>query len=210
MSLPKAAPVIRNKAVVPRPSYRVRADGTEEILAEDILLIVPPAEAFRPPTVSVHATQEILADDVLEVADQPIPDERPSTVPPPWTMDANPMDEFEFPSPPHFSAPYAAISRITTFSATQVFRRRSANLKVVIASVACAASVMIVAGIARFAPPSGAASEGPIGIAMHTPKKLDKTVRTRTLAYGSAPHVNEAVSVSIDSLPLRSSRAHRR
>ncbi len=241
VSLPKAAPVIRVKP---------RADRTEEICAEDIMVIVPPRAAapsseelddsdleievehaapeFRPPAFSVHATQEILVEDVIEVANAPLPppppvpyfaqpqaQERPSSIPPPWTVDAHSaVDEFEFPTPPQYSGPHPAISaRITAFSATQVFRRRSANMKVVIASVSLAASVVLIAGIARLAPSASFGSEGPVGISVHSPKKLDSSVRGRTLAYGRATHVSQVADVaaiSIDSLPLSHDWAHTR
>jgi hypothetical protein len=230
VSFPKAAPVIREKVMAPRPPHRIRADGTEEICVEDILVIVPRSaakqkqpsseelgdadivvdveppqpEPFRPPAYSVHATQEILADDVLAVTDAPNPDDRPSTVP--WTIDANPLDEFEFPTPPQMSGPYGAVRRITTYSATQVFRRRNNNVKVVAASVGFALSVMVVAGIARVAPSNG---EGPVGIAMRAPKKLDKTVRGRVLAYGTAARIDDGVTISVDALPSRPLRRHR-
>jgi len=234
----KSQPVIREK-IAPHRSLarRVRADGTEEICADDIMLIVPAdparpkqpsseeladadivveheppkAEPFRPPAWSVNVTQEILAEDVLAVAAAPLPppppvqiirEERPSTIPPPWTVD-NHVDDLEFPNPPQYSGQYAAISsgpRITTFSATQVFRRRSANVKIVIASLSAAAAVVFIAGLARFVPTAGA-SDGPVGIAVHAPKKLDKSVRGRVLAYGNAPRIHEAETISIDALP---------
>ncbi len=249
IALPKSTSVfatsIREKAIAPKPPRRLRADGTEEICADDIMLIVPAPEArakaasseelgeedleievahaepeFHPPAYSIHATQEILADDVLEVvaklpnvtapAPQPryVPqqqEERPSSVPPAWTVDA-PHDEFEFPTPPQYTGQHAAISaRITAFSATQVFRRRSANMKVVIASVSLAATLMMVAGIARLMPSSSAqGSDGPVGISIQAPKKLDTAVRGRVLAFGKATHVTSApdvTAVSIDSLP---------
>ncbi len=233
ISFPKAAPIIREKVTAPRPPHRIRADGTEEICVEDILVIVPrmkdkqpssdelgdedivvdvaeaepeQQEEFRPPAYSVHATQEILADDVLAVSDAPVTqDDRPSTVP--WTIDANPLDEFEFPTPPQMSGPYGAVRRITNYSATQVFRRRNNNVKVVAASVGLALSVMMIAGIARMAPSTG--SDGPVGIAMRAPKKLDKAVRGRVLAYGTAARIDSGVTISIDSLPSRPLRRHR-
>ena len=243
MSFPKAAPVIREKAAAPERPLRVRADGTQEICAEDIMLIVPKATApaprakqpsseeigdadivveeaapapaeFRKPAYSINATQEILADDVIEVATAAVAqvhvapdvvehrDEIPSTVP--WTVDAH--DDLEFPTPPTYSGSYPPVAprRITSYSATQVFRRRSLNVKVVIASVGLAAGVVLVSGIARLAQVSGASgstSSGPVGISMQAPKSLDTTVRTGALAYGSAPHVQETVAVSIDALP---------
>jgi hypothetical protein len=221
ISFPKASPVIRE---------RVRADGTQEICVEDILVIVPraakrepssdeiadddivssqkagPVEEFRPPAYSVHATQEIFADDVLDVMDAAQkPDDRPSTMP--WVVDASPLDEFEFPAPPQMSGAYGAVRRITTYSATQVFRRRSNNLKVVIASVGLALSLVIVAGIARVAPANG--SEGPVGIATRAPKQLDKSVRGRLLAYGTAPRFDGVATISVDALPTRPARRHR-
>ncbi len=283
LSFPKAShvgPIIREKvAAPPRPQRRFRADGTEEICVEDIMVIVPRASAppprviaviarpqpstpqsmelgdddlieeaeeeivvehapvmvaaravgpahagapapvlappprtdgpFRPPAYSVHATQEILPDDVLDVqqAAQQIQtrDERPSTMP--WTVD-NPLDEFEFPQPPQMSGAYGAVRRITNYSATQVFRRRSMNVKVVAAFVGMALSLVVVAGIARFAP-SSVASEGPVGIAMRSPKKLDKSVRSRVLSYGNAPHIDNGVTISIDSLPFQAARRRR-
>ena len=94
-------PIIREKVTPPR---RLRADGTEEICADDIMVIVPKATAsrskapsydaldeadivveqmdpgpFRPPAVSVNVTQEILADDVLEVQKVALREERPSS-----------------------------------------------------------------------------------------------------------------------------------
>jgi hypothetical protein len=222
MGFPKATPVIREKVAAPVPPHRVRADGTQEICAEDIMLIVPKAtvppprtklpsseelgdgdivvevaaperEDFRPPAYSIHATQEILADDVLEVAEAPLPpppapppphrDEIPSTLP--WTVDA--ADDLDFPTPPKYSGPYPAVRpRITDFSATQVFRRRSINLKVVVVSMTLAAGVVLVSGISRLAQGSGSS---------HT------TIRTGTLAFGVAPHVEETTAVSIDALP---------
>ncbi len=195
ITLPKAAPVIREKLTSPR---RMRADGTQEICADDIMLIVPKQPSsdeiieddilvevtepapFRTPTFSVHATQEILSDDVLEVqhvANQIAhqKDERPSTVPPAWTVDTG--DDLEFPTPPKYSGQYPAYStgpRITNFSATQVFRRRSVNTKIVVASLAAAVAVVTIAGLARFAPQSQswASAEGPVGISVHAPKKL--------------------------------------
>jgi hypothetical protein len=258
MGFPKATPVIREKAAAPVPPRRIRADGTQEICAEDIMLIVPspgPAlslrgatvpppraklpsseelgdgdivvevaapepEDFRPPAYSIHATQEILADDVLEVAEAPLPpppapppphrDEIPSTLP--WTVDA--ADDLDFPTPPKYSGPYPAVGpRITNFSATQVFRRRSINLKVVVVSMTLAAGVVLVSGISRLAQGSGSSADtsGPIGIAMHAPKSLDTTIRTGTLAFGFAPHVEETTAVSIDALPeVRPHRTWRR
>jgi hypothetical protein len=254
LSFPKVPPVIREKPTAPRPPRRVRADGTEEICAEDIMVIVPKAspprpgparakqpsseelgdadivvehaapqpEQFRPPAYSIHATQEILADDVIEVTSAavndavqevaPHRDEIPSTLP--WTIDAG--DDLEFPTPPQYSGPYAQVSqRITNYSATQVFRRRSTNVKVVIASVSLAAAVVLVSGIARLARIAPAAGEsGPVGISLHAPKPLDSTVRGSLLAYGTAPHVRETVAVSIDALPTvphrRVWRRHRR
>jgi hypothetical protein len=250
LSFPKAAPVIREKDLAPVPTRRVRADGTEEIRVEDILVIVPrsgdvkeelceadlveePEEpeaeievehaeavpAFRPATVSVHATQEILADDVLAVEEAVQRDERPSTMP--WTVDAGPppvepphdADEVAFFGGPQQaglsgSYPRSVGRRITNFSATQVFRRRSMNVKVVAGSVGVALSLVVFAAVARLSP---ASSEGPVGIAMHAPKKLDRTVRGRTLAYGTASHLDSAVTVSIDSLPSTPVRGwHRR
>ena len=167
---------------------------------------------FRVPAYSVHVTQEILGEDVLEVQhvanqlaqQQQQQDERPSTIPPPWTVDTG--DDLEFPTPPKYSGQYPAYAsgpRITTFSATQVFRRRSVNVKIVVASLAAALTVVTIAGLARLAPAAqfGSASDGPIGIAVHAPKKLDKAVRTKTLAYGKAPRLQEAEVVSIDALP---------
>jgi hypothetical protein len=245
ITLPKAAPIIKEKLTPPR---RVRADGTQEICADDIMVIVPqlagptkqpsadeiaeddilvevtePAP-FRAPAYSVHATQEILGEDVLEVqhvanqlAHQPVvmqqKDERPSTVPPPWTVDTG--DDLEFPTPPKYSGQYPAYStgpRITNFSATQVFRRRSANVKIVVGSLAAALAVVTIAGLARFAPSSAfaASSDGPVGIAMHAPKKLDKSVRAKALAYGKAPKMQEAEVVSIDALPTVPTHHYRR
>lgn len=219
VTLPKSAPVIREKA-------RARPDRTEEICADDIMLIVPRTQApsseelgdadievehaepeFRPPAFSVHATQEILADDVLEVKAVVLQDDCPSSIPPPWTLDAvSDVDEFAFPTPPQYSGPLPAISaRITAFSATQVFRRRSANMKVVIASVSLAASVVMIAAIARLVPnASSVGTDGPVGISVHAPKKLDSSVRGRTLAYGKATQgarATEVAAISIDSLP---------
>ncbi len=246
VTLPKGVPVIREKVTSPR---RVRADGTEEICVEDIMLIVPkaaaprlfrpalpssealddgdiiveheepkqlfrppPPEEFRPPAFSVHATQEVLVEDVLEVADKPLPpappphrEEIPSTVPPPWTVDAG--DDLEFPTPPQYSGPYPAAvgPRITNFSPTQVYRRRSANVKIVIGSLSLAASLVFIAGIARLAPTAGN-TDGPVGISIHAPKKLDTTIRARVLAYGSAARIQQGETISIDSLP----QAHHR
>jgi len=140
---------------------------------------------------------------VLEVAAAPLPppkDERPSTVPPPWTVDAH--DDLEFPTPPQYSGPYpaAAAPRITNFSATQVYRRRSANMKIVIASLSTAAAVVFIAGIARLAPTAGN-TDGPVGIAIRAPKKLDKSVRGKLLAYGTAARVQQGETISIDALP---------
>ena len=281
--LPKATPIIRDKA--PTPSRYIRADGTEEIRASDIMIVVPKASApkarpgaplrpqanstgeidagdilsaepagedihveveapvFRPPAFSIHATQEILADDVLEVqaaaaqlpAPAPAPqqfvlrlptslaqpqpqpraqpqlqaqpqpagrEEAPSAPPPPWTIDANPLAEFEFPTQtPVMSGPYQALSsgpRLTNFSATEVFRRRSHGMKLVVASVTFAAAVMAVAGVARVAPSLG--SDGPVGIAMHTPKSLDRSVRTRDRIVGFSSRTADTVTVSIDDL----------
>lgn len=223
ISFPKAAPVIREKATAPTVPHRLRADGTQEIRAEDILVIVPrmpsseelddadivveeAAPEFRPPAYSIHATQEILADDVIEVTaaavrEAPVEshrDEIPSTLP--WTVDA--PDDLEFPTPPQYSGPYPAAPRprITNFSATQVFRRRSVNLAVVVVSMTLAAGVVLISGIARFAQGTTTA-DGPIGISAHAPKALDTSVRPGTLAYGTAPHVRETVAVSIDALP---------
>jgi hypothetical protein len=207
--------MIRDKDLTPLPV------GAEEIRAEDIVVIVPPhaqaseelcdadiivdePEPFRPPSVSVHATQEVLVDDVLAVEDLPR-DERPSTMP--WSIDAGPadggVDEFAFPEPPHpsmMSGSHRAIRRITSFSATQIFRRRSMNVKVVAASVGVALSLVILAGVARLAPASSSTG-GPVGISTHAPKKLDKTVRGRLLAYGTASALDGIVTVSVDSLP---------
>lgn len=259
VTLPKAVPVIREKPPVPKPARRLRADGTEEICADDIMVIVPAQQArapqpsseeldeadievevepvkeeFHPPAYSIHATQEIAADDVLEVVGklpdvttpprpqqvapvafpQPVAqaDDRPSSIPPAWTVDApqHETDDFEFPTPPQYSGQHSAISaaRVTAFSATQVFRRRSANMKIVIASVSLAATVMLIAGIARLMP-SASASDGPVGISFQAPKKLDAAVRPRVLAYGKATHVTSApdiAAISIDSLP----QAHHR
>jgi len=228
ITLPKAAPVIKEKLTAPR---RVRADGTEEILADDIMLIVPKTKMpsadeiietdilvemsepapFRAPAYSVHATQEILAEDVVEVqhvanqiAAQMKKEERPSTVPPPWVVDTG--DDLEFPGPPKYSGQYAAYTsgpKLTAFSSTQIFRRRNANLKIVVASLAAAVTVVTIAGVARFAPnlQAGSTADGPVGIAVHSPKKLDKGVRTKLLAYGKAPRLQEADVVSIDALP---------
>lgn len=238
LSFPKAAPVIREKQVAPAPVRRVRADGTEEICVEDIMVIVPKASAparkkqpsseelsdadivvevqapeFRPPAYSINATQEVLVDDVLEVANAPLPpqpephrDEIPSTVP--WTVDAG--DDLEFPTPPKYTGSYPAVGgrRITNYSATQVFRRRSVNVKVVVASLSLAASVVLVGGLARIAPASG--SDGPVGISVRAPKKLDTSVRAGTLAYGTAPKVDEGEAISIDSLPTVPRRYARR
>jgi len=218
--------------IVPRPKDRqpapaLRAEAASEELGDDDIVDdgsvaaapeattaeipiehAPPAprapEPFRAPAYSVHATQEILADDVLDV--QLAQDERPSTVP--WTVD-NPLDEFEFPQAPQHSGAYGAVRRITNYSATQVFRRRNLNVKVVAASVGLALSLVVVAGIARFAPTNGAAAEGPVGIAMRAPKKLDKAVRGRTLAYGTARHLDSAITISIDSLPSQPIRRRR-
>ncbi len=210
--VPKAsAPPARAK----QPSPEARAYGAadspkgtqdEELGDGDIVVehAPPVQEEFRPPAFSVHATQEILADDVLEVAEAHR-DEIPSTVP--WTVDAG--DDLEFPNPPQYSGPYQAVSpRITSYSATQVFRRRSANLKVVVGSLSLAAAVVLVAGVARLAPTSNA--EGPVGISVRAPKRLDSAVRSGTLAYGAAPHVREGVAISIDALPeARSFHARR-
>jgi hypothetical protein len=250
ITLPKAAPVIREKDLTPVPVRRLRPDGTEEIRVEDIVVIVPKhtasgeeelsdadlvedepelevevappePEPFRPATVSVHATQEILADDVLAVQDVVQREERPSTMP--WVVDTAPPQplhedahEHAFfgspsqltPSPSQMSGSYRAVRRITNYSATQIFRRRSANVKVVAASVGVALSLVVVAAVARLAP--AASSEGPVGIAVHAPKRLDKTVRARTLAYGTAAHLDNALTVSIDSLPSTPPARHRR
>lgn len=236
LAFPKATPVIREKTPAPRPAHRLRADGTQEICAEDIMVIVPKASApaprpklpsseelgdadivvevqapeFRPPAYSINATQEILADDVIDVAAAPLPpeppahrDEIPSTVP--WTLDAG--DDLEFPSPPQWSSSYPAVKpRITNYSATQVFRRRSVNVVVVVSSMVLAAMVVLVAGLARLAP-SSAAADGPVGISVHAPKTLDSSIRTGRLAYGTAPRIQEGAAISIDSLPRV---AHRR
>ncbi|HEY1959371.1 MAG TPA: hypothetical protein VGH28_27360 [Polyangiaceae bacterium] len=233
LSFPKASPVIRDKAVAPVPIRRLRADGTEEICVEDIMVIVPKATApkprakqpsseeigdadivvevaapeFRRPAYSINATQEVLADDVMEVAEAPLPpqpvhrDEIPSTVP--WTVDAG--DDLEFPTPPQYTGSYPGMNagttgpRITNYSATQVFRRRNLNVKVVVGSLSLAASVMLVAAVARLAPTSN--GDGPVGISVHAPKTLDTSVRAVTLAYGTAPKIDEGQAISIDSLP---------
>jgi hypothetical protein len=238
ITLPKSSPVIKEKLTPPR---RLRADGTEEICAEDIMVIVPKIKQpsadeiaeddilvevtepapFRAPAYSVHATQEILGEDVLEVQHvanqiahhmQQIKEERPSTIPPPWTVDTG--DDLEFPTPPKYSGQYPAYStgpRITNFSATQVFRRRDANLKIVVASLAAAVAVVTIAGIARFAPSSSASAvDGPIGISVHTPKKLVKSSSGKMLAYGKAPRLQEADVVSIDALPMVATHHYRR
>jgi hypothetical protein len=235
ITLPKAAPVIREKLAP--TTHRVRADGTQEICADDIMLIVPKQPSadeidvgdilvevtepapFRTPTFSVHATQEILSDDVLEVqhvanqlAHQIVQqkEERPSTVPPAWTVDTG--DDLEFPTPPKYSGPYPAYStgpRLTNFSATQVFRRRSANVKIVVASLAAAIAVVTIAGLARLSPTSSAA-EGPVGISMHAPKKLVKSSTGKMLAYGKGPRLQEADVVSIDALPTVAHARYRR
>ncbi len=291
--LPKATPIIRDKA--PTPSRYIRADGTEEIRASDIMIVVPKASApkvrpaaaplrpqanstgeidagdilsaepvaeeiqveveapvFRPPAFSIHATQEIMADDVLEVqaaaAQLPAPaapppqqfvlrlpaslaqprpqpqtqaqpqpqpqlqaqpqpqpvgrEEAPSAPPPPWTIDANPLAEFDFPTQaPVMSGPFPAVSsgpRLTNFSATEVLRRRSHGMKLVVASVTFAAAVMAVAGVAKVSP--SLASDGPVGIAMHTPKSLDRSVRTRDRIVGVSSRTPDAVTMSIDDL----------
>ena len=112
------------------------------------------------------------------------------------------------PSPSQMSGSYRAVRRITNYSATQIFRRRSANVKVVAASVGVALSLVVVAAVARLAP--AASSEGPVGIAVHAPKRLDKTVRARTLAYGTAAHLDNAPSrISIDALPAVGAAPHR-
>ncbi len=112
------------------------------------------------------------------------------------------MDEFEFPTQmPVMSGPYPALAsgpRLTNFSATEVFRRRSHGMKVVIASVTCAAALMAVAGAARLSPNMG--NSGPIGISIHKPKALEKTLRTRDRITGFAPRSAAAVTVSIDDL----------
>jgi hypothetical protein len=230
ITLPKAAPVIKEKPQSPR---RLRADGTEEICADDIMVIVPKLPSadeiaeddilvevsepapFRAPAYSVHATQEILAEDVVEVqhvANQLAAhqkDERPSSIPAPWTVDTG--DDLEFPGPPKYSGQYPAYStgpRITNFSATQVFARRSANLKIVVASLAAAVTVVTIAGLARLAPTSTA--DGPIGIAVHAPKKLVKSGNAKMLAYGKAPRLQEAEVVSIDALPTVAYGRYRR
>jgi hypothetical protein len=236
ITLPKAAPVIREKLAP--TTHRVRADGTQEICADDIMLIVPrqpsadeiaaddilvevtePAP-FRTPTFSVHATQEILSDDVLEVqhvanqlAHQIVQqkEERPSTVPPAWTVDTG--DDLEFPTPPKYSGQYPAYStgpRLTNFSATQVFRRRSANVKIVVASLAAAVAVVTIAGLARLSAPTSSAADGPVGISIHAPKKLVKSSTGKMLAYGKAPRLQEADVVSIDALPTVAHARYRR
>ncbi|HSQ61720.1 MAG TPA: hypothetical protein VLM85_00840 [Polyangiaceae bacterium] len=274
--LPKATPIIRDKA--PTPARYIRADGTEEIRASDIMIVVPKATAptarraaplrpranstgeidagdilsaepaaediqveveapvFRPPAFSIHATQEILADDVLEVqaaaAQLPAPavapqqfllqlpaslaapqpqaqpqpggrEEAPSAPPPPWTIDSGAADEFEFPTQlPVMSGPYSALSsgpRLTSFSATEVFRRRSHGMKLVVASVTFAAAVMAVAGVAKVSPSLG--SDGPVGIELHKPMSLDRSVRTRDRIVGfSSRTAADTVTVSIDDL----------
>lgn len=237
VTLPKSAPVIKEKLVPPR---RIRADGTEEICADDIMVIVPKQPSadeiaeddilvevtepapFRAPAYSVHATQEILGEDVLEVqhvanqiahqvAQQK--EERPSTIPPPWTVDTG--DDLEFPTPPKYSGQYPAYStgpRITNFSATQVFARRSANVKIVIASLAAAVTVVTIGGLARLSQlgaPALSAADGPVGISVHAPKKLIKSSNNKMLAYGKAPRLQEADVVSIDALPSIPTFRHR-
>ena len=276
--LPKATPIIRDKA--PTPARYIRADGTEEIRASDIMIVVPKATAptarraaplrpranstgeidagdilsaepvaedieveveapvFRAPAFSIHATQEILADDVLEVqaaaAQLPAPaaaapqqfvlqlppslaapppqaqpqlqpggrEEAPSAPPPPWTIDSSGADEFEFPTQlPAMSGPYPALSsgpRLTNFSATEVFRRRNQGMKVVVASVTFAAAVMAVAGVAKVSPSLG--SDGPVGIELHKPMSLDRSVRTRDRIVGFSSRTADTVTVSIDDL----------
>ena len=213
VTLPKASPVIREKLTAAssdprlrRDGRRLRADGTEEICADDIMVIVPRQPSadeiaeddilvevteptpFRAPAYSVHATQEILSDDVLEVqhvanqlahhfAQQK--EERPSTIPPPWTVDTG--DDLEFPTPPKYSGQYPAYStgpRITNFSATQVFRRRSANVKIVVASLAAAVTVVTIAGLARLSPAS--ASGGPVAYAGYWPEYLGGVGNSRS------------------------------
>lgn len=238
LSFPKVAPVIRERIAAPAPSLRVRADGTQEICADDILVIVPKPEPvpealdaddliveeaepeFRKPAYSIHATQEILADDVLEVTTAAVAraaedvsehrDEIPSTVP--WTLDA--PDDLEFPTPPKYSGAYPAISTLrgSSFSATQILRRRRLNVKLVVASVGLAAGLVLVSGVARLARGSlteGSAATGPVGIALGAPQALDTTVRPVTLLYGTAPRLPETVAVSIDTLPS-GRRAHAR
>lgn len=63
-------------------------------------------------------------------------------------------------------------------------------------------SAMVVGGMTGV---TSAPESGPVGIALHAPKTLDKTIRTRDRVSGYSPRVNGA-TVSIDSL----SRSRRR
>lgn len=219
-TFPRVIPVIREKEPTPvvAAQRRIRVDGTEEIMVEDIVVIVPPKhqpeeladedlvveaepEPFRTPTVSVHATQEVLVDDVLAVEELPAQrEERPSYMP--WTVNAPVPVEDDLAFPPSLEMPTSGLTgafrRITNYSATQVFRRRSANVKVVAAAVGVAASLMIFAGVARM---GSASTDGPVGIAVHSPKKLDKTIRARSLEYGKAARLDTGLTVDIDALP---------
>jgi hypothetical protein len=83
--------------------------------------------------------------------------------------------------------------------------REGSNLLVVLASVLLGGA-MAMAGVAGVSPEVG--SGEPVGIALHTPKTLDRAIRTRDRIGGFSPRL-DAVTVSIDSL-ARSRHQRRR
>ncbi len=98
--------------------------------------------------------------------------------------------------PPRATAPSAPPPAWTT-GAFPAPTREGRNLLVVLAAVLFG-GVLAVTGVAGISPESNGGSN-PVGFAVHGPKALERTVRTRDRIAGYSPRV-DAVTVSVDSL----------
>ena len=108
----------------------------------------------------------------------------PSAPPPPWSLDVTGV------------TPTRRL-RLAEFRVREAFGRAGVSLLFVLAS-AVLGGTLAAAGATELA--HGVGSTEPVGIAMHTPKTLHKSVRSRDHIAGSSPQLDAAVTISIDSL----------
>jgi len=117
-------------------------------------------------------------------ASEPRFEAAPSAPPPPWTMDVT-------------GATPTRRLRLAEFRVSEAFGRAGVSLLFVLAS-AVLGGTLAAAGATELA--HGVGSTEPVGIAMHTPKTLHESHRSRAHIAGSSPQLDAAVTVSIDSL----------
>ncbi len=135
----------------------------------------------------VLALPESIAQQLA--AAQPRFEAAPSTPSTPWTVDTMGTEQ-------------TRRFRLADPGATGLFARAGMSLLFVLAA-AILFGTLTAAGVTEIA--HGAGSSAPVGIALHTPKTLDKSVRSRDRIAGMSLRL-DAVTVSVDSL----ARARRR